>query len=708
VGDATLIDHGWSRNRASALIKLLALQPSRALHRDQVLDALWPDLDAASAANNLDKNVHYIRTELEKHGIDAPLVVRSGGAVSLDRNALIDVEAFRHAAAAARAARTNPQLDAHAFSLFGGELLPLDRFEPWAATARDELAMLYGRLVIEATQLHEIRSEWRAALDCLARLERRHIDEEACRAEMRVYALSGQQDSALLAYERCRDALAEELGASPSRKTEALRSDIAHARIRRRSRLAHVPDDPLVGRETELAGLVGALDDAFEGAGGLVLISGEPGIGKTRLAEELATHAHLRGGHVLWGRCDSSDAAPAFGPWIQAIQTYIEDASGGPKPGLAFPLLTSPASGDGSNPAQGRKRVFDSVTTLFKLAADSRSVLLVLDDLHDADVASLQLLRHLSREAPSMHMLVVATFRDTELEPEDALFAALGELVRERLKMRIELGGLSEHEVGQFVELTIGPGAGAALVSAIHDETAGNPFFVKECALALGDPATLPRSGGRFGVPANARDAVLRRIDRLSPECRDVLAAAAAIGRRFDRALVVKVSGMKPAVVLEALDESSRTRVIEPQPDAEDAWMFAHGLTRQAIYERISARRRAAMHGRVAAALEARGASDPAELALHFVAAARGGGDPEKAIAYALRAGEDALARFAWETAINHWESACRLMEEHNADREQLADLLERLETLIVDTGGDPAAAVRHLEHALALRQAHV
>jgi DNA-binding SARP family transcriptional activator/tetratricopeptide (TPR) repeat protein len=706
-GEVTLVDSSWSRNRAAALIKMLALQPGRALHREQVLDLLWPDLDPTSAANNLHKNVHYIRSELERHGVAEPMVTLSGGVVALDRHAVVDVDEFRAAARAARAARTNPLLYAEAFELHAGELLPLDRFEPWASAPRDEINALHARLVLEMTQLHEVRGEWRAALECLARLGPRHTDEEAYRTEMRIHALSGNQDAALLAYERCRDALADELGVAPSRRTETLRSDIAHGRARRRARLSHIPEDPLVGRADEMARVIAALNDAFEGSGGLVLISGEPGIGKTRLAEEVAVHAHLRGAHVLWGRCDPGDAAPAFGPWIQAIQIYIEEASGRAGATLDVPGLTAPAasSAEAGQQAQGRKRLFESVITLFKLAADSRSVLLVIDDLHDADVASLELLRHLAREAPSMRMLIIGTFRDTELEPDHPLTRALGELVREHLRLRIDLRGLSEGEVQRFVEITIGPGTASADVHAIHDETDGNPYFVKECALALRDvPRRRARAG--FRLPPNARDAVLRRVDRMSPECRDVLASASTIGRRFDRALLVRVSSMPHAEVLDALDEAVRAHIITACEEGDDAWMFAHGLTQQAIYERIGARRRADLHGRVAVALESRVEADPAELAHHFVEAARGGGDAEKAIGYSLKAGEAALARFAWESAIAHWETASHLMQEHNADIEQCADLLERLEMLIFNTGGEHGAVLRHLEQALVLRQA--
>jgi DNA-binding SARP family transcriptional activator len=700
-GDRVLIDQTWNRHRAAGLIKVLALQPGRALHREQVLDALWPELDPTSAANNLHKNVHYVRSELERQGADGALVTLAGGSVCLDRGVGIDVDAFRRAAVRARAARTNVRLYDDAIGLYAGELLPLDRFEPWAALHRDDLASIHARLALELAQLHEIRGEWRAALECLARLGARHTEEEAYRAAMRVHALSGNRDAALLTYEACRDVLAEELGAAPSRRTETLRSDISHGRIGRRPRAAHVPEHPLVGRAAEMEQLIGALGEAFDGAGGLALISGEPGIGKTRLAEEVATHAHLRGAHVLWGRCDPGETQ-VFAPWIRTIEAYIEGASGTPGARLDLPGLTVPVAGasPGDQP-QGRRRLFDSVITLFKLAADSRPVLLVLDDLHDADGPSLQLLRHIAREAPDMRLLALGTFRDTEVAPNHPLAATLGDLVREHLKARIDLRGLTADEVRSFVDTTIGPGTDDAEVRVIYEETAGNPFFIKECALALKDMPARPRRS----VPPNARDAVLRRVESLSADCRDALAAASVIGRTFDRPLLVKMASISPAAVLDAVDEAVRARVITPDPENTDSWSFVHGLTMQAIYERMTARRRAALHERAGAALEARGRADPAELARHFVAAARGGGDATKAITYLVRAGESALERFAWETAITHWEAAERLMAEHGSDTEQRADLLERLEMLIFNTGGDPAALLHHLEQALALRE---
>lgn len=707
LGDATLIDQTWRRRKAIDLVSLLALQRQRSLHREQVFDALWPELEPASAANNLHKNVHYLKTELERDAADAPLVMLSGGAVALDRRALVDVDAFRAAAASARLARTNPRLYTQALALYGGELLPMSRYQAWTAMQRDELSALHGRLVIELSQLHEVRGEWDEALDCLARLGTGHTDEEAYRAIMRIHALSGRADAALRAYAVCRETLKAELDAPPSRRTEALRSDIAQGRIRRRARMAHVPEGPLIGRGPEMGQLVRALTEAFEGAGGLAFISGEPGIGKTRLAEELATHAHLRGAHVLWGRCDQSDAVAPYWPWLQAIQTYVEEAGGGAGVAIDLPGLTRSAHAPTSDvqPEKGRLRLFESVTTLFKLAATSRPVLLVLDDLHDADGASLQLLRHLAREAHDERMIIVVTFRDTELAPEHPLSNMIGELVREHLKARIHLTGLSMDEVAEFVEMTMNADAPSAVVAAIHDETAGNPFFVKECARLAAEVAREGRV--RTGVPPSARDAVLRRVERLSPDCSDALAIASVIGRRFERALLLRVAGLSHAALLDVLDEAARTRMIVPHPDRPDVWSFAHGLTHQAIYGRISARRRAELHGRIGEAIEARGdpATEPSELAHHFGEAARGGGDPEKPIGYAISAGETALVSFAWESAISHWETALRLMDEHNADRDATADLHERIETLIFSTGGDNGVAIQHLERARAIRE---
>jgi DNA-binding SARP family transcriptional activator len=679
-GGASVIDQSWRRRKAASIVKLLALQRDRALPREQVLDALWPDLDPAAAANNLHKNVHYIRTALEGHGVTAPLVSLSGGLVVLDGQAWCDVDAFRAAAAEARKARTNAALYDRALDLHTGDLLPADVYEPWCATQREELSGIFRQLALEGAPLHELRGDWQAALDRLGLIAADHADEQIQRAIMRAYALTGQADAALRVYDRCREALRRELGAEPSAETQRLHDDIGRGRVQAPPH-AHAPESALVGRAREMERLAAALDEALAGAGGMVFIAGEPGIGKTRLSEELAAHAHVRGARVLWGRCDQSDAAPAYWPWMQVIRAFVEEdgAPAGHDEEIARLL---PGAGRAQTqdtaksivPEQARFRLFNAITTFLKRASRAQPMLIVLDDLHDSDTASLQLLRHMSREIHNAPILVVGTFRDVELGRDHPLTEVMGDLVREHLKARISLGGLTADEVAECIEVTAGVRAPGPVVAAIHRETDGNPFFVRECASLLMDAhAASLAQAAHFGVPPNVRDAVMRRIKGLSEGCREALSAASVIGRQFEGALLRRVAPIPRGALLNALDEAAKRRMIAAQPDEPDTFVFAHGLIRQTLYEHISPSRRAAIHGAIGEAIEARAGGEPrlAELAHHFFEAAPGG-DVDKATAHARRAGERAAALLAYEEAAELYGLALQALDlREAADEDQ-------------------------------------
>jgi DNA-binding SARP family transcriptional activator len=708
-GGVTIIDDSWSRRRAAALVKLLALQPERALHREQVFDALWPDLAPGAAANNLHKSVFYLREACEECQHAPPIVTTGGGLVSLDPGAVVDVEVFRRAARRARELRTDIEAHQLALKLYAGELLPSDSYEAWVTAARHELCGTHRSLALATARLCELRSEWASAVDALMRVSGDATDEEALRALMRALALAGDREAAIRAFERARDALRADLDVDPSPATLALHARIVAGQLRG-SRTAHVAEEQLVGRETEVAQLVSALGGAANGAGGLALIGGEPGIGKTRLAEELVAHAHLRDARVLWGRCDQSDAVPAYWPWVQALRGFSDD--GATEHGADFAGMIA---GDGTRgtlgdprPEQGRFRLFDAVTTFLRRAARERPILLVLDDLHEADVASLQLLRHVARESGSMPLLIVGTYRDVELTPEHPLTAMLGELVRERLKARIVLSGLDRRQVAQFVEATSGLAPASAVVALLHHETEGNPFFLKQCTLMLdeeGERRAL--RSGQLSVPPNVRDAIARRLAKLSQDCRETLEAAAVAGQSFDLSLLRRSTRAPASKLLDLLREATSARIVRCDADAPDAYSFWHGLIRQSLYEGMTARRRAALHKRTAQALESLPDADArvSELAYHYGEASLGDEAIEKAITYGIEAGEQALAVYAWEQALRHWEVARRLLEQRGNDAETLADLLERMPVVIANIGDDLPRGIQHLERAIALRE---
>jgi class 3 adenylate cyclase/tetratricopeptide (TPR) repeat protein len=450
-----------------------------------------------------------------------------------------------------------------------------------------------------------------------------------------------------------------------------------------------------VGREKEMDELRAGLEDSLSGRGRLMMLVGEPGIGKTRTSEEFATYARLRNVQVLWGRCYEGEGAPAYWPWVQIIRSYVHDKE--PKelmsemgPGAAdiaqvvsevkerLPGLPAPPQ---LEPDQARFRLFDSITTFLKNASKEKPLMVVLDDMHWADKPSLLLLQFLAKELRGSRLLVLGTYRDVELRRQHPLAQALGELNRENLSQRVLLRGLTENDVKRFVEVTAGTTPTEALVQAVYRETEGNPFFVNEIVRLLVSDGRLEKADGvkdwSVTIPQSVREVVGRRLDHLSEECNKVLTIGAVIGREFGVKLLEKVAEVKGDRLLEALEEAMGARVIAELPRATDQYWFSHALIRETLYEELSSSRRIRLHRQIGEALEELDAEgNLPQLAYHFAEAAPGG-DAEKAIAYATRAAERALAMTAYEEATTHYERALQVMElDGVADAEARCDLL--------------------------------
>ncbi len=440
-----------------------------------------------------------------------------------------------------------------------------------------------------------------------------------------------------------------------------------------------------VGREDELAELRSAIDQGLTDRGRLILLAGEPGIGKTRLAEELATYARLRSAQVVWGRCYEGEGAPAYWPWVQAIRSYVYERS-------PEALLSELGTGAGDiaqivsevrerlpglppppalEPEQARFRLFDSVTTFLKNASRGQPLVLLLDDLHWADKPSLLLLQFLARELRETRLVVLGTYRDVELGRQHPLSHTLAELTREQLSHRIVLHGLSEHDVARFIEMTAGEEPPPDLVATVYQETEGNPFFVKEIVNLLTSEGRLgrkdPSTTWTVVIPQSVREVVGRRLDQLSDECNRLLTIAAVAGREFSIDVLQGVSGMEEDPLLDALEEAVAARVVAELPRPAGTYRFSHALIRETLYEELTTARRVRLHRQIGDALEqlygSKADAHLAELAHHFGEAALGGGDVTKAIEYARRAGERATAVYAYEEAAGHFERVLQLLE---------------------------------------------
>jgi class 3 adenylate cyclase len=471
-----------------------------------------------------------------------------------------------------------------------------------------------------------------------------------------------------------------------------------------------------VGRERELERLREAVDAALAGRGSLQLLVGEPGIGKTRAAEELATYANVSGARVYWGRCREDEGAPAYWPWVQAIRSYARDADpvalawqlgGGAAevaqliPEVAEKLDIEPAKGTDSEEA--RFRLFDSVTSLLLAAARDRPLVIVLDDLHWADEPSLLLLRFATRELASSGLLILGTYRDVELGRHHPLARVLGEISGIEGSARIPLRGLGIGAVERYIEMTSGAPAPPGLADAVQEQTDGNPFFVGEVVRLLASEGRLTAGGdvADLQIPQGVREVVGRRLDRLSDETNKALSVAAVIGREFEERVVVRVADLSREQLMKAAGEAISERLVTDLGDGH--FSFAHALVRDTLYEELTPAKRSALHERAGLAVEEMCGGDVderlGELAHHFLAAAPRG-DLAKAIDYAQQAGAQDMEQLAYEDAVDVYGRALEVLELMEEPDEALrCNLLLRL-------GGAEAKSARVADARAAFEQA--
>jgi tetratricopeptide (TPR) repeat protein len=452
-----------------------------------------------------------------------------------------------------------------------------------------------------------------------------------------------------------------------------------------------------VGRDREVAELVAGLEDAVGGRGRLFLIAGEPGIGKTALAEHLAGLAVQRGARVLWGRCWEGGGAPPFWPWAQMIGTLAEDCqqqaltawlgAGAAHvaqvvPGLTERLGTAPAPAAPARESDAaRFYLFEAITGFFRRAAAVEPLLLVLDDLHAADDPSLLLLEFLARELRGARQLVVGTYRDVAAARPLGLGDAVGQLVREG--QLLNLRGLDRGDVTALIEALSGAAPSEARVAAVHERTEGNPLFVREAVRLLAAQATLERPGRLdVPIPGSVRAVIQRRLAPLSADAVQVLSAAAVVGREFDLALVGPVCELPAGRVLGALSEALAVGVVAEEPGTVGAYRFSHALIREVLYDRLPVPARLQLHRRVGEAIERRygtgSGAHVAELARHFAEVAAAG-QGAKALEYARLAGDRAMAMHAYEEAAGEYQRALHALQVAGPDEPGRCELLLRL-----------------------------
>jgi class 3 adenylate cyclase len=472
-------------------------------------------------------------------------------------------------------------------------------------------------------------------------------------------------------------------------------------------RLRELPATGYVGRVTERERLTELWGQAAEGSLRLALISGEAGVGKTRLSTQLALQVREEGATVLYGRSDEDLGVP-YQPWSQALGYLVKEAPqrvlvahvehhGGDLARLIpalrdrLPDLSPPRESD---PETERYLLYAAVTALLEGAGEAEPLLLILDDLHWADAPTLSLLRHVATASASMRVMVLGIYRDSDLSRDHPLTALLADLHRDQGGERMKLIGLESEDLLALMEAAVGQQLdeeGLALAVEITRETAGNPFFAVELLRHLAESgAILQQDDGRWrlvgdladlGLPQSVREVIGRRVERLGSNARTALSAAAVIGRDFDLDLLVAIVELPEARLLDLLDEAVAASLLRESSGRAGRFTFTHALVEHTLYEDLGRARRAQLHKRIAEALEEQCGDEPderlGELAGHWAAAVVGT-DTAKALHYARRAGERALQRLAPDEAARWYRQALELIDQGPGD-----DRFERCELLI-------------------------
>ena len=661
-----------------ALLAVLLLHANDVVSTEQLVDEVWGESPPATVAKSIQVYVSRLRKQLG----EGRLVTRAPGYLLRVDPSELDVACFARLAAEAEDAQPKVAGEKlrRALALWRGPPLADLAYEPFARAEIARLEELRAAALEQRIEADLALGRHSQLVGELEGLVTEHPLRERLRGQLMLCLYRcGRQAEALESYQAARRVLVEELGIEPGRQLREL-----HQAILRQdpgldlAPVAESPDEAprgaFVGRVPELAELMAGLDDAFAGRGRLVLVVGEPGIGKSRLAEEVMRHARARGARVLVGRCWEAGGAPAYWPWVQALRAAVRDTDSAallahlgagaaqlaqmvPELRQRFPDLPEPPALESE---VARFRLFDATAEFLGNISQAPPTVLVLDDLHAADAPSLLLLRFLARELRSTHILLLAAYRDVDPIPGRPLTETLAEVAREPVTRRVSLGGLSEHEVAQYVKLTASQIASTPLVAAVHQETEGNPLFVGEIVrlLAVEGVGSESTAEARLAIPQSIRDVIARRLTHLSHECNRLLVLAAVIGREFALDALARLAGVSEAGLLDVLDEAMAARVLADVPGAADRLRFAHVLIRDTLYEGLGAARRARLHRQVVAALEALYGDEPgqhlAELAHHSIASS----DVDKALRYAQRAGDRALALLAYEEAARLYQTA--------------------------------------------------
>ncbi|MGN6693193.1 MAG: BTAD domain-containing putative transcriptional regulator, partial [Aquihabitans sp.] len=689
--------------RQRGVLARLAVAGGHVVPTDRVIDDLWAGEPPASAANTLQSYVSNLRKAL---GGSAPVIERVGDGYRISTEAAeLTTERFERLVDAALRTGEPAQdrvarLDA-ALALWEGPALGDLADEGWAkgeAVRLDELRLAAieerFRLLLELGRHATVVGELAAAVDAHPLRERL--------AEQLVLALyrCGRQPEAIQAYEATREHLAEELGLDPSPDLMRLAEAVA-GRDPSLDLATHVPSPPerpepaaapglggfvpvpvtpgaldlppavterrarsaFVGRDRELEVLHRVWREVEAGGRRLVTISGESGMGKTRLAQVFCQQAHAAGTHVMWGRCTAENlvayqpAAEGLRGALRAVNPDIVSAIVDPRPALRILLPTDERVDPADTPTDAsRYDLYEALAEVLGDVATSLPIIWVVDDAQWADRSTLTLIEHLLRQEQTGRLLIVATVRRPAGRSTADLDRLLADLRRDGHLEQVEVTGMSSDDVAA---LLTGHGVDAAgeLADSLRDRTGGNPFFLESLAEQGGDALALDARD----LPASVRDLIDQRVDALDPDVARVLTAAAVIGQRVDLDLLATVADLDPDALLDVVDAAVDAALLAEDEDI--GWVtFPHALVRHALVARLTRNREAQLHLRVADALERQAGPDLHLAVAQHLASAGRLCPPDRAARAAVHAARSALARYSDDEARSWAKRAAEVL----------------------------------------------
>jgi DNA-binding SARP family transcriptional activator len=653
--------------KSQALLAYLALPPGQPHLREKLAALLWGGIREESARASLRQALFALRRALPA----TPALRIEGDTVAVDPTATrIDVAAFETAVRAATTASLEEAAALYTGDLLAGLVVDEPPFEEWLLGERERLRELAIEGLAKLLAHQRTNGLLEAAVATALRLLTLDpLQEPVHRALMRLYADLGRRTAALRQYQQCVMALRRELGVEPEAETQQLYQTVLRARGRPSVPGGPAPRDSrqtsaFVGRAAESRAVADALERSAAGAGHVLAVVGEAGIGKTRLIEECVAEGARLEVRVLAGRAYESEQILPFAAWVDALRGVDPrgDAEVFERLGAArrtelsrlIPGLAAPTALPVDVAAHGR--LFEAVAVLLDTLSMARPLLLVLEDLHWGDELSVRLLAFVGRRIGRARVLVIASARAEELDESASLTAALDELARDKRVTTLPLESLPRADTDALVQALARTGTDAVTLARLTDAvwrlSEGNPFVVVETVQAATEGAPL---GDGLSLPERVRGLISRRVERLSEPARAMAAVAAIAGRELEFGVLARAAGLPDEAAATALEELVRRRVLH---ETGDGFEFTHDRIRTAVYASLLPPRRTVLHRRVAEALEA-SPPDTGEAQAPAIARHAFEGELwEKAVEYLRRAAALAVTRAAYRQAADYLDQA--------------------------------------------------